>query len=173
MIGKVNWQKLGQLHMSFTWRIRSFPGVWSPVCTSPWGRSNVSAWRTNAIYRRSRFLRRNLAKAETGLGKARAGWQLTRLRSALLAPHLLGKSGEGLGKDANVLDVKVQSRAPLTLRLLGENPSTMLASHSVCDWISILCMHRGALPSDNNAEPSVSYHGVVMTYCEKSRAWGR
>ena len=128
---------------------------------------------TNAIYRRSRFLRCNLAKAENGLGKARARWQLTWLRSALLAPHLLGKSGEGLGKDANVLDVKVQSRAPLTLRLLGENPSTMLASHSVCDWISILCMHRGALPSDNNAEPSVSYHGVVMTYCEMSRAWGR
>jgi hypothetical protein len=77
----------------------------------------------------------------------------------LLAPHLLGESGEGLGNNANVLDVKVQSSAPLSLLPLGENPSTMLASHGVCDWISILNMHSGALPSDNNAEPSVSYDG--------------
>lgn len=82
-----------------------------------------------------------------------------RLRSALLAPHLLGKSGEGLGNDANVLDVKVRWSAPLTLLPLGENPTTMLVSHDACDWISILGMHSGALPSDNNAEPSVSYHG--------------
>lgn len=78
-----------------------------------------------------------------------------------------------MGKNANVLDVKVQSIAPFTLRLLGEILSTMLASHGACDWVSILSMHSGALPSDNNAEHSVSYHGVVMTYREKSRAWGR
>ena len=90
-----------------------------------------------------------------------------------LQPHLLGKSGEGLGIDANVLDVKVQSSAPLSLMPLGENPSTMPESHDESDWSSCLSMHSGALPSDNNAEPSVSYHGVVTIHCEISTAWGR
>jgi hypothetical protein len=96
-----------------------------------------------------------------GLGKARAVGSSRLCGQHCLQPHLLGKSGEGLGKDANVLDVKVQWSAPLSLLPLGENPSTMLASHEAFDWSSSLSMHSGALPSDNNAEPSVSYHGGV------------
>lgn len=61
--------------------------------------------------------------------------------------------------------VKVQSSAPLSLLPLGENPSTMPESHDECDWSSSLSMHSGALPSDNiNAEPSVSYDGLVTMY---------
>jgi hypothetical protein len=80
-----------------------------------------------------------------------------------LQPHLLGKVWGGPGVDANVLD-KVQSSAPLSLMPLGENPSTMPESHDESDWSSFLSMHSGALPSDNNAEPSVSYHGGVMIH---------
>jgi len=49
----------------------------------------------------------------------------------------------------------------------------MLASHDASDWSSALDMHSGALPSDNNAEPSASYHGVVTIYRQTSRAWWR
>lgn len=97
-----------------------------------------------------------------------------RCGQQLLRPHPLGKSGEawgGLGNDANGLDIRVISRAPLNVQSLGENPSTTLSSHGVFDWMYTLSMHSGLLPSDNDAEPSVSYDGGVMIYRRKSRAW--
>lgn len=108
-------------------------------------------------------------------------WRVSWKSSTVLAPHITSVSNclhptslavwGGLGYNANGLDVKMESRAPLNMQPLGENPSTMLASHAVFDWSSISSMHSRALPSDNNAEASVSYDEIVTIHRRPSRAW--
>ena len=115
MIGKVSWQKPGLS----TCPSRGAPliivwGVESRVHFSM-GSKDTGAWRTNAIYRHSRFLRHNLADAETGLGKARARWHLTSLRSAIACTPPPWQVWGGLGNSANVLDVKACWSTPLNL----------------------------------------------------------
>jgi hypothetical protein len=46
----------------------------------------------------------------------------------------------------------------------------MLASHQMTDWMSTSNMRRGLLPSDNNAEPSISCDGVTI-YRRTFKSW--
>jgi hypothetical protein len=121
MIRGVSWQKLGRStrpsHGASAHHLGS--GVVYGVLQGVTDASN--GWRSNLIYRPSRFLLYNLAKAEFGLGNARPRWHSTSLRSATACTPLPWQVWGGLGNDANVLDVKMESRAPLNIQSLGDN----------------------------------------------------